>query len=160
LLLSNSLADNVFDPPTSLGFKCAPPIGGIFPVAKLDAGIDVCFYILASLFEGCFRDLVAQLSGFYGGSRSDRTVRQCPHCRLDFVPQETVIPEARILDDEQCNGRESGAPAPCRFLGRSNAPIEAEEEPQGDETLIEEVEGDSPAVAGIIDAPVEAKDKT
>ena len=42
------------------------------------------------------------------------------------------------------------------------APIEVEEEPaaEDDETLIEEVEGDSPAVAGIIDAPVEAKDKT
>src|SRR5215813_9519817 len=103
LLLSNSLADNVFDPPTSLGFRYAPPIG-IFPVAKLDAGIDVCFYILASLFEGCFRDIVAQLSGFYRGSYSDWTVRQRPHRRLDFVPQEAVIPKARILDDEQCNG--------------------------------------------------------
>src|SRR5262245_50538181 len=118
LLLSNSLADDVFDPPTSLGFRYAPPIG-IFPVAKLNAGIDVCCYVLASLFEGCFHDIVAQLSRFYWGSSSNRTVRQRPQCRLDFVPQETVIPEARILDDEQCNSRESGGPAPCGFLCRS-----------------------------------------
>jgi hypothetical protein len=74
LPLSNSLADDVFDPPTSLGFRYTPPIG-IFPVAKLDAGVDVCCYVLASLFEGCFRDIVAQLSRFYAGSRSNRTVR-------------------------------------------------------------------------------------
>jgi len=41
-------------------------------------------------------------------------------------------------------------------------PLETEEEPpaEDDETLIEEVEEDSPDVAGIIDAPVEAEDKT
>src|SRR5262249_5448070 len=119
LLLGNSLAHDVFDPPTSLGFRYPPPIG-IFPVAKLDASIDVCFYILASLFEGCFRDIVVQLSGFYRGSSSNRTVRQRPHRRLDFVPQKAVIPEARILDHEQCNGRESGGPTPCGFLSRSS----------------------------------------
>src|SRR5262249_43598862 len=50
---------------------------------------------------------------------SDRTVRQGTYRRLNFVPQETVIPEARILDDEQCDGRECGGPAPGGFLGRS-----------------------------------------
>jgi uncharacterized protein (TIGR02300 family) len=46
--------------------------------------------------------------------------------------------------------------------GDELAPIEAEEEPaaEDDETLIEEVEEDSPDVAGIIDAPMEAEDKT
>jgi len=46
--------------------------------------------------------------------------------------------------------------------GDELAPIETEEEPpaEDDETLIEEVEEDSPDVAGIIDAPVEAEDKT
>ena len=61
LLLSNSLADDVFDPPTSFSFRYAPPVG-IFSIAELDAGVDVFLYILASLFEGCFREIVAQLS--------------------------------------------------------------------------------------------------
>ena len=61
LLFSNSLADDVFDPPTSFSFRYAPPVG-IFSIAELDAGVDVFLYILASLFEGCFREIVAQLS--------------------------------------------------------------------------------------------------
>ena len=46
--------------------------------------------------------------------------------------------------------------------GDELAPIEAEEEPAAvdDETLIEEVEEDSPDVADMIDAPVEADEKT
>src|SRR5215831_13267658 len=46
--------------------------------------------------------------------------------------------------------------------GDELAPIEVEEEPaaEDDETLIEEVEEDSPDVAGMIDAPVEADEKT
>src|SRR6516164_3593595 len=97
-LLGNSLADDGFCPPTSLGVRYAPATG-VFPIAEFDASVDVCFYVLASLFEGRFRDIVAQLSRFYGGSRSDRTMRQRAHRRLDFVSQKTVIPEARILDD-------------------------------------------------------------
>jgi len=45
--------------------------------------------------------------------------------------------------------------------GDELAPIEVEEEPaaEDDETLIEEVEEDSPDVAGMIDAPVKADEK-
>ena len=44
--------------------------------------------------------------------------------------------------------------------GDELAPIEVEEEPAAeDETLIEEVEEDSPDVAGMIDAPVKADEK-
>jgi uncharacterized protein (TIGR02300 family) len=46
--------------------------------------------------------------------------------------------------------------------GDELSPIEAEEKPaaEDDETLIEEVDEDSPDVAGIIDAPVEADEKS
>jgi len=118
LLLCNSVANQLFCPLAGLAFRDTPAVS-ILSVAELDAGVDVRFYILPSLFEGCFFDIVAQLSGLYGGSRSDRTMRQCPDGRLDFVPQKTVIPEARILNNEQRNGREGGGPAPRGFLSRS-----------------------------------------